>query len=237
MDDTDKLSASLTRELYADLANGIPSQPGETPETCAERIENAMAAIGALHPEDAYEARMAADIILGQAAAKDAYAQAYEYRADPAIGLRCRDQAKGMVRQYSALARDLTRRQAQRDKAYNESHPATMERAGYWFRGVSIPPPKPDPAPAQAEAPPPTPEPEEDKFRNMTEAEKYAAMYPRRSAAIRAAGGLPPNPGFPPPEPGMVEQLLASTSPIVVDADKEFPRHQRSARATESRRS
>jgi hypothetical protein len=237
MDDTDKLSASLTRELYRNLAHAIPSYPGETAEDRAEHIENAMAAIGALHPEDAYEARVAADIVLAQAAAKDALAQAHEYREDPTIGLRCRAQAISMTRQYNALARDLKRRQAQRDKAYNESHPATMERGGYWFRDISTPLPKPEAAPAHAEAPPPRPEPEEDRFRNMTDAERYAVMYPRRAAAIRAEGRLPPNPGFPPPEPGLVEQLLASTSLIVVDAAKEFARHERPPGVTESRKS
>jgi hypothetical protein len=39
--------------------------------------------------------------------------------------------------------------QAERDKAFNEMHPATMGRAGYWFRDISVPGPDHDPGPMQ----------------------------------------------------------------------------------------
>ena len=55
------------------------------------------------------------------------------------------------------------------------------------------------PQPAAA-APAPAPE--------LDEVELYAAMYPDRAARIRAAGGLPPDLDWAPPEPHIVAGLL-----------------------------
>jgi hypothetical protein len=41
------------------------------------------------------------------------------------------------------LLRDYESRQAKRDKALDAMHPSAMERAGYWFRDVSVPLPEP----------------------------------------------------------------------------------------------
>ena len=60
-----------------------------------------------------------------------------------------------------------------------------MERAGYWSRDISVPaPPAPDRRPA-----------EPDPFSQLSEADRYAVMYPDRATRIRAAGGLPGRPG------------------------------------------
>jgi hypothetical protein len=68
-------------------------------------------------------------------------------------------------------------------------HPAAMERAGYWFRDCSVPEPAPEPAETTS------PEPAA-----LTEAEKYAVIYPDRAARIRAAGGRPAKLDFGPPD-------------------------------------
>ena len=92
-------------------------------------------------------------------------------------------------------------------------NPAAMERAGYWFRDVSVPAPEP----AQADpADPPA-----GDFASMTEAEQYAVLYPGRARRIRAEGGLPARLDYGPPEPHIVRDLVSGTSPILRELDRE----------------
>ena len=74
-------------------------------------------------------------------------------------------------------------------------------------QGGDSPGPEPAPAepPAQAE---------------LTEAEKYAVIYPDRAARIRARRGLPARLDFGPPEPEIVEALVTGTSPILRELDQ-----------------
>jgi hypothetical protein len=82
-------------------------------------------------------------------------------------------------------------------------HPAALERAGYWSRDISVP------APAPAAPPPPAAgEPEPAQADTAAEARRYAVIYPDRAARIRAAGGLPADLDFGPPEPALVAALL-----------------------------
>jgi hypothetical protein len=77
----------------------------------------------------------------------------------------------------------------------------------------------PLPEPAQAAPPDPAAAPNpgrnEDDFSNLTEAEQYALLYPARAASIRAHGGPPPN-----ADPGIVEDLVHGTSPILLALDQ-----------------
>jgi hypothetical protein len=106
--------------------------------------------------------------------------------------------------------------QAERDKAFNEMHPAAMGRAGYWFKEVSPPTPDHDPYP-EPSRPAAQAEPETTQADIEADAKLYAAMYPDRADRIRAARGLPPNLDFGPPEPEIVAALLrgAGISPRV----------------------
>jgi len=126
-----------------------------------------------------------------------------------------------MRHSYSAM-RALERRQATRDKALAAMHPAAMERAGYWFRDVSVPAPA---AAAENQAPPDTaaqPEPgkEIDRFSALTEVEQYAVLYPDRASRMRAHGGLPPDLDFGPPEPHIVTGVVNGDSPILLALDE-----------------
>jgi hypothetical protein len=199
------LPASVSREIFATLCGALPPLPTDTPEDRAARDEAAMAAVAALHPTDAFEAKLAAEIVAADACAMDSLRLAGQYRDDLAATLRCRAQATSMMRQMRSGLRELQRMQAEREKAEAAMHPAAMERAGYWFRDASVP------LPAQAEAP--------DQA-DLTEAEQYAAIYPDRAALIRATGGLPPKPSFGPPEPEIVEALVNGTSPILRALDR-----------------
>jgi RecB family endonuclease NucS len=71
----------------------------------------------------------------------------------------------------------------------------------------------PEPAPEPASA-----EPAADT--ELTEAEKYAVIYPDRAARIRADRGLPPRLDFGPPEPEIVEALVNGTSRILRELDQ-----------------
>jgi hypothetical protein len=81
---------------------------------------------------------------------------------------------------------------------------AGFQNTGYWFKEISVPAPQPQPtASPAAEA-----EPERTPAVIEADAKLYAALYPDRVTRIRAAGGLPPDLDFGPPEPEIVEALL-----------------------------
>ena len=90
-----------------------------------------------------------------------------------------------MARQSNAALRTLLRMQATREKQMAETHPAAMERAGYWFRDISVPAPEPEPAP-----PPPPPPARPARPIRSPRPSATPCIYPDRAARIRAAGGL-----------------------------------------------
>jgi hypothetical protein len=219
--------ASNRREIFAMLCRELPPPVDATPEVRAVRDMGAMDAVEALHPMDAFEARLAVRIVAMDAHAGDGLRLAGLAVDDPLEVRRCRAQAASMARQSDSALRTLLRMQATRDKQLAAMHPAAMERAGYWFREVSVPEPAasrapadaPQPAEAQSaearsaearstEAQSAEPWPEPTQAEIDAEAERYAVIYPDRAARIRAAGGLPVRLDFGPPEPAIVAALL-----------------------------
>jgi hypothetical protein len=207
------LSGSIAREVFATLCRSLPAPIPDTPEARASRDDVAMAAVAELHPTNAFEAKLAADIVLAEAHYADSLRQAGEYRGDLAAINRCRALAMGMLRQMRGLLRDYQRMQAARDKALAAMHPAAMERAGWWFRDASVPLPEP------AEATPQGTDRAQPAAGGLAAAEQYAAAHPDRAARIRAEGGLPARLDFTPPEPATVEVLVHGTSPILCALD------------------
>ena len=171
------------REIFALVCSMLPPSPDDTPDTRAARERGAMDAVTALNPYDAFEARLAARIVGMDAHAADSLRSAGLAAADPAEMHRCRAQAASMARQSDAALRSLLRMQATREKQLAALHPAAMERAGYWFREITVPEPAPDPVPP-AEA---------DPFSQLTEAEQLRRDLPGPCRAHpcggRAAGG------------------------------------------------
>jgi hypothetical protein len=137
-------------------------------------------------------------VIAANAHAMDCLRLASQTGQDADAVRRCRAQAAAMMRLMQSGLRTLKRDQAAREKAEAEMQPAAMERAGYWFRDVSVP--APDEAPAQPDD-------------IAAEAELYAVIHPRRAARIRALGGLPDKLDFGPPEPELVAAIVAGTGP------------------------
>ena len=69
-------------------------------------------------------------------------------------------------------------------------------------------------------APEPTPEPAPAAEPELTEAERYAIIYPRRAALIRRLGGLPEDCDFGPPDDALVQAVISSTSPKLRALDR-----------------
>ncbi len=125
--------AANRREIFARLCGELPPAVPDTPDATAKRDEDAMDAVVALHPGDAFEARLAVRIVAMDAHAGDSLRSAGLAAADPAEVRRCRAQATSMARQADAALRSLLRIQATHAKQLADQHPAAMERAGYWF--------------------------------------------------------------------------------------------------------
>src|SRR6185503_5106903 len=143
------------RETFALLCGMLPPLPDEMPDARAARDRMAMDAVVALHPEDAFEARLAARIVAMDAHAADCLRLAGLAVTDPAEARRCRAQAASMARQADSATRTLLRIQALREKQEAALHPAAMERAGYWFKEISVPAPR-RPPPRSPHPPRPT---------------------------------------------------------------------------------
>ena len=134
-----------------------------------------------------------------------------------------------MLRQSQGALRALQRIQEARRK--RDSDPAAADQAAWaehcaagfmtevLHGGPSASPPAP-PQPMPAADPPPAvqQEPVRDPIR---EAEFYAALYPRRAAAIRRHGGMPPDAGFPPPADEILGVLVNRRSAALLAIDGE----------------
>jgi hypothetical protein len=203
------------REYFAELCRELPPVPDEDLEARAARQKSAMDAVVALHPENAFETRLAVRIVSTDAHAADALRAAALAAGDAEKVRQCRAQAASMARHSDAALRALLRIQTTREKQEAAMHPAAMARAGYWFKEVSVPAPDPDPGPAPDADPGLSPaQPKSEPEPNTdAEARLYTALYPDRVARIREAGGLPPRLDFGPPEPEIVAALLRGGVP------------------------
>ena len=205
MDSLPNLPAAVSRVAFATLCTSLPRLAVDTPENRAARDEAAMIAVAALHPADGFEAKLAAEIVAADAWVMDNHRLAAEFRNDTAVTLRCRAEARCMMREMRSHLRELRRMQAERDKALAAMHPAAMERAGYWFKDVSQPEPAAEPSPSA--------EPAEPEPTSLSEAESYASVNPDGAARIRAAGGVPVDLDFAPPKPHIVAAPSTASVP------------------------
>ena len=197
------LPPSIAHEVFATLCASLPPPLTDTQESRATRDAKAIAAIAALHPADAFEADLAAQIVATTAHAMDCLRLARQPGQDADAARRHFAQASTMMRHMQSGLRALHRIQAKREKAEAALRPETMERAGNWVPDVSVPAPL-----AQPEGPQPEPA-------TLSDAEQYAVIYPDRAAIIRANRGLPARLDFGPPEPDIVDAIVHGTSPIL----------------------
>jgi hypothetical protein len=204
---------ALSRAIFAELLTLLPPLLNDTQAAIELRNQRAMTDVAHLLPENAAEAEVATQIVGAQFHARDALRAASRPGIDFAEAGRCHAQAASMMRQADSGIRTLMRLQGERTKAEKELRPAAMERAGYWFKSVSVP--EPEPAPAPQPVPSPVEIPYKIEYGVMTPAERYATLYPDRATRILVEQGLPARLNFPPPDPGVVQELLGSGSPII----------------------
>jgi hypothetical protein len=108
--------AASRRETFARLCEELPPAVANTPDLRAKRDEEAMDAVVALHPDNAFEVRLAVRIVALDAHAGDSLRSAGLAVNDLMEVRRCRAQAASMARQADAVLRSLLRIQAIREK-------------------------------------------------------------------------------------------------------------------------
>jgi hypothetical protein len=220
------LSTTAKREYYVEIGNGLPPPVDPTHEYRHRRLTTAVEAFEALRPGDAYEARLAVQIVLAGAHAADSLREAGLYRDDFAKMTRCRAQAAGMMREVRASRRMLAQEQKVRlaseavaSQPEPQAAPPPIEAA------VAAPPP----APASPSATPPHPEtapPTPPSPQAIAKAEAFARQHRSAAAQIRHDCGVTPqnqahfrNVAFP-ADPAVIDALIRGTSDVLILLDE-----------------
>lgn len=183
------------REVYAELCALLPRPRDDTDEARADRDECAIAAVAALHPMDAFQAKLAAHIVAADAHAMECLRLATQAGEDTWEARRCRAQAASMERQMASMLRTLSHVQT----GHEPARPVVNETA---------------------EKPPIPPIPPGIDLKKLTEVDRYVVQFPERAARIRAAGGLPPRLDFPPPRRAILRALVRGDSAILRALDE-----------------
>jgi hypothetical protein len=215
------------RTLVADIYDLVPSPTLTDPELIADRVHTAIAEIASMVPANADECAIALRAVTAGARYKEAIRQARELFNDPIPSMKCQAQAALMMRTANAARAMLLRVQSARRK--REAIPAACNQDAWTVHATealllsaaghptAAPPPPPEPEPA----PPPLTD-GDDMFARYDEAEQYAINYPNRAAEIRAHGGVPSSARYGHPDDKLVQEILTSTSPILLQLDKEY---------------
>jgi hypothetical protein len=222
-----QLPKAVYRTIVADLYADIPPPTLTDPELIAERVHAAIAEIASMCPVNAEEANIARRVVTADAQARDCIRHARALFSDPIHAMKCQAQANHLMRTANAARSLLLRVQAARRK--REAVQATREQDAWTIHAAEglllaadghataeppRPPPEPEPAPPPATG--------DDSFARYDAAEQYALIYLRRAAEIRAHGGVPPTASYGLLEPETERALIASTSPILQQIDKEY---------------
>ncbi len=221
-----------------------PAKAGVTanPDDLARRDRAAIARIAALAPANAAEADVAAQFVAASEQWKDCLRLAQLPETTSEWAAKCRSQALAMMRQANGAVRLLLRMQATRRKI--EADDATRDRVA-WTEHCAIglmaealshcpapvrPPPAPLPERAGERATPPLREgggegERADAHDLVAAAERYAAAYPERAAAIRCTGRLPADVVyFCPPEAALASVLVNGQTPALAALDRGGPK-------------
>ena len=192
------LSAIARREYYAQLGDSLPPPVLDKPEYRERRLTTAVETFEALRPGDAYEARLAVQIVLCGAHAAESLRAAGVYREDFAKSSRCHAQAASMMRQERATKRVLAQEQKVRlatEAVANSprAQPAASAAAPPQAEPQAAPPPVQPAAAAPRPAPAPAP--------MAAPAPAGAPLRPAATQAARpAATPTAPPPASPTPE-------------------------------------
>ena len=119
----------LPREVFFEivvlLRAGLPSPVLNAPDEWVRRDRVAMAAVGALQPATAAEARLAAQFVAVDAWAMDCLRLAEAQRHEPKLLRRCLAEARSMMREGRSTLRVLLRMQAVRRAVAKDEPTAT----------------------------------------------------------------------------------------------------------------
>lgn len=105
------LSANCRHEYYDELGNSLPPPVSDTRERHQRRMSAAIEAFNDLRPGNAYEGRLAVQIVLWGAHAAESLREAGVHRDDFPKRTRCRAQAASLMREARAAERILAREQ------------------------------------------------------------------------------------------------------------------------------
>jgi hypothetical protein len=139
------LSDCARHEHYITLSNSLPPPVLNESEYRDRRLVTAVETFNALRPGDAYEARLAVQIVLCGAHADECLRLAGHYRDDFAKMTRCRAQAASMMRAECSAKRTLEQEQSTRLAVE-----AMARRAARQAEATAAPPQQ-----ADLQAPPP----------------------------------------------------------------------------------
>ena len=173
------LSAIAKYEFYVELGNSMPPPVLDKLEYRERRLTTVIETFEALHPGDAYEARLAVKVVLCGVHVVECLRLAGVYREDFAKTTRCRAQAASLMREERAAARMLAQEQK-------------LRRAGAAVAGAG-------PArPATASVPPPW---TDFKTEQPVQAAPPVQTVPSTQAAEPAPQPAPASPEIAPPRP------------------------------------
>jgi hypothetical protein len=209
------------QEYYSELTNSLPPPVSDTPEHRERRLTTAIKAFDALRPSDAYEGRLAVQIVLCGAHAAECLLEASVYREDFSKRSRCRAQANSLMREERAAKQILAREQKVRL--------AAEAVAGTAPKLAPVPPAEAPLRPAvtqdaappvqPASAPPPSPE-------AIAQAEAFAEEAMDAAAQVRHDGGVTPQAkayfyevAFP-TDPAVIDALVRGTSELLILLDE-----------------
>jgi hypothetical protein len=225
------LQSDVYRLAADTLRRTMPGPPPDSPELWDDRIHVALVEVAAMVPANAKEAFLAARSVAAGAHASDCLDQVRQCANDPKQVRLLYAQAASMGREERGFCGTLLRMQAARGK--RDADDDTRERAaltehrmiGRLMQGLeSLPPlppvaappaPAPEAEPAPDEVPPPRPlawsdltEEEQQRSLLWQEADRYALYNTVQVQQIRKLGGLPPDCGYEPPRPEVLDIII-----------------------------
>lgn len=208
------LPRPIARHTLFILTEALPPPLGDLPEERAARDESAIAAVVALHPVDAQEARLAARSVAADAWAMDCLHLAGErIRLDPDMARRCHREAALMMRAADSALRSLRLMQSARAKA--DTTP-TLGESPEPAHAEAEPQP-PSAAPVRSEQPAIVAEPPQSDL--AAEADAYALQHRKRASLIRRLRRLPSHIDCGPIRPALVHAIITGTTPILRSLD------------------
>ncbi len=207
------LPRPIARHTLFILTEALPPPLGDLPEERTPRDELAIAAVVALHPVDAQEARLAARSVAADAWAMDCLHLAAErIRLDPDTARRCHREAALMMRAADSALRSLRIMQSARAKA--DTTPTLGE-----IPEPAHPEAEPQPPSAPVRSAPAAVVAEPHQSDLAAEADAYALQHRKRASLIRRLRRLPSHIDCGPIRPALVHAIITGTTPILRSLD------------------